>query len=203
MYSQNVSGPLSRMPAARKVRSGVERCAVGITTLPPLVPALRVAREHFDDVVMQAVVELLLEGPGELRVLDLARAHGVDVGMHGLRRGAEMDQHLDVLPRGPRLKSKQRMLVALQLGAHFFQAFAHSDSFRSRISFHTLSNSWSAGASNSTKYIVASEVSPCRCATASRSMISAHSRSGKPAIPVPTAGKAMVFSLFSRAILRE
>ncbi len=60
-----------------------------------------------------------------------------------------------------------------------------------------------AASSKSTKKTVSSEVSPLRCRAASRSMISAQSFNGNPAIPVPTAGNAMVFSPRSLAILKE
>src|SRR5215472_3845059 len=60
-----------------------------------------------------------------------------------------------------------------------------------------------ASSSNSTKYTVSSEVESRKCSAASRSMTLAHSSRGNPAMPVPTAGKAMVFSPLSLAMRKQ
>ena len=52
------------------------------------VPALRRADEHLDQVVVHAVVEVALEGPGELRVLDVAGVDGRVVGVQARGRGS-------------------------------------------------------------------------------------------------------------------
>src|SRR5205814_6158202 len=69
--------------------------------------------------------------------------------------------------------------------------------------FHVRWKISSASSSKRTKCAFSSEVSPRRCSAASRNMIFAHSSSGKPAMPVPTAGNAMLFSPRSFAIFRQ
>src|SRR5208337_4396245 len=67
---------------------------------------LRSVGKHFDEIVVQAIVELALQMPGELGML-------------------EVDQHFDyavVLARG---KSKQRMLVEPQVIGNFLQGVGH------------------------------------------------------------------------------
>src|SRR5215472_943916 len=69
--------------------------------------------------------------------------------------------------------------------------------------FQLRSNISLAASSRSTKCTASSEVSPRKCSTASRNMMLAHSSSGNPATPVPTAGKAMDFKPRSFAIFKQ
>ena len=80
----------------------------------PLV--LRVPGEHLDDVVVQAVVELALEGPGELRVFDVARVKLKLVSVHAKGALLEVNGKLDGLPFEPGTELKQGVLVLDQLG---------------------------------------------------------------------------------------
>src|SRR5271154_915280 len=128
MYSANVMGPAARMRSSNSSASGVRSCADGgaepADTGGTSIPALRIAREHLDDVVVQTVVELALKGPGELRVLQVARLQGVDVGVDSGLRGTELDQDLDPLAGLARSEGKQRVLVAGQLATHHVQMMA-------------------------------------------------------------------------------
>ena len=49
----------------------------------PLVFILRRADEHLDEIVVEAVVDLALQMPGKLRVIEIARVDGKDILMHG------------------------------------------------------------------------------------------------------------------------
>ena len=77
---------------------------------------LRVPGEHFDDVIVQAVVELALEGPGELRVFDVARVELELVGVHAERAVLEVNGKLDGLSLEPGAQLEQGVLVLGQLG---------------------------------------------------------------------------------------
>jgi phenylalanyl-tRNA synthetase beta chain len=48
---------------------------------------LRRADEHLDQVVVQAIVEIALEGPCELRVFDVYRGPGVEFGRKSVALG--------------------------------------------------------------------------------------------------------------------
>ena len=77
---------------------------------------LRVPGEHLDDVVMEAVVELALEGPSELRVFDVARVKLKLVSVHAKGALLEVNGKLDGLASEPGTELEQRMLVLDQLG---------------------------------------------------------------------------------------
>ncbi len=59
------------------------------------IGALRIPGEHLDYVVVQAIVELTLKGPGELRIFDLARTEQKDVRVNFGVLGLEANLNLD------------------------------------------------------------------------------------------------------------
>src|SRR5215472_8341597 len=77
MYSANVIGPRSRIRSARNAPSGVTSGRAPESILP-----LGSARKHLDDVVVEAIVKLLLKGPGELRLLDFAWLKPKRIAVH-------------------------------------------------------------------------------------------------------------------------
>src|SRR2546425_10747524 len=91
MNSAKVRGPLSRTRAASNCPSGVRVGGRPLMLFSRLL--LGIGREHFDDVAVQAVVELLLKGPRELLVLNLPRVEKKQIGVHlNLRREIEHQQ---------------------------------------------------------------------------------------------------------------
>ena len=91
-----------------------------------LVLALRIPREHLDDVVVEAVVELFLERPCKLRMLDLARPEKKAVWFQGRRFRKVMDFDNDPFGRVNGRKRKQQVLVPSQLRPNFFQGLDHA-----------------------------------------------------------------------------
>src|SRR5580704_17161878 len=105
--------------------------------------------------------------------------------------------------RGARFEIKKWMLVMCDLVPDFIcEQVAHLKLFACN-SVHTLAKLASASLSKSTKDTFSTEVGCSKCLATSRNIISAHSRSGNSAMPVPTAGNAMVFSPFCAAIRNE
>lgn len=88
---------------------------------------MRIPREHFDDVVVEAVVKLALEGPGELLVLDFARAHEENIRVDFNACRLEVDQNLDAIFGFARVEAKQRMFVAREFVLHFLDEFFHEE----------------------------------------------------------------------------
>ena len=86
------------------------------------VPALRRVDEHLHQVIVHAVVEVALEGPGELRVLDVARREWARSRCAGPgERSLSCDDQFDaavVLAGG---EIEQGVIVAASLGQHFFE----------------------------------------------------------------------------------
>ena len=74
---------------------------------------------------MQAVVELPLEAPGELAVLDFPglKHELIVVDFHVCR--FEADANFDPLEGRSRVKGKERMFVSLQLALDFAEEFTH------------------------------------------------------------------------------
>jgi hypothetical protein len=59
--------------------------------------SLGIAREHFNDEIVEAVVQLLLKRPGKLSVFDFARTEQKDVDGHS-RLGSDLtDFNFDAL----------------------------------------------------------------------------------------------------------
>src|SRR3990172_7410630 len=105
MKAAKVSGPARAMRSRRSSVSGVwpgePMGSIGLH--------LRVAGEHLDHVVVQAVVEVPLEIPAELGAVDLPRPQGELVDVDGSRGVLEADLDGDVFALGPRAEGKQRV----------------------------------------------------------------------------------------------
>src|SRR5579862_701173 len=201
MYSAKVIGPRDLIRSARIAASGVG------SERKRLVLPLRIADEHFDHIVVQAVVEMLLESPGELGMLDLSRAELNRVFVNVRLRRLEANHHFHRFFRAASLEIEQRMFVFREFMAHFQEHFVFGRHDAAAppafISSKACWNASSASLSKSTNDTFSKDVGPSKCFATSRSMISAHSRIGNPAIPVPTAGNAIVFSFFCAAIRNE
>src|SRR5579872_5639549 len=88
-------------------------------SLPLAIGAiLRRADEHLDKVIMQRVVELSLEGPFELRIVEVPRMKVEVIGMNRNALVLELDDDLDAIALGARRKVQQRMLIQPQLREH-------------------------------------------------------------------------------------
>jgi hypothetical protein len=78
---------------------------------------LRGADEHFDEVVVEGVVELALEAPFELRVVEIAGVEIEVVGVHGEAWILELDDDFDGVAFGTGGKRQQRVLIEPKLVA--------------------------------------------------------------------------------------
>ena len=95
----------------------------------PFAPHLRVffsvlrrADEHLDQVIVQAVEELALEGPLELWIVEIARVQVVVVGVDlGLGK-SRTQYHLNAIALCSRTKRDKRMLIELELIEHLGKA---------------------------------------------------------------------------------
>ncbi len=76
---------------------------------------------------MQAVIELPLECPFELRILDVARMELEVIGVHGYRRILERDDDLDRFAFQPRVKRQQWMLIQTQVLEDAFKVLLRSE----------------------------------------------------------------------------
>jgi len=56
---------------------------------------LRSVGEHFDEVVVESVVELALQMPGKLGMVEIARVNGEDVGVNRDGGIFQVDQNFD------------------------------------------------------------------------------------------------------------
>src|ERR1700751_1491062 len=117
MYSAKVIRPRDSICSAR-----IEASGVGLERTLLVLP-LRIAGEHFDHIVVQAVVEMFLESPGELGMLDLARAQLNRVLVDFRLRGLEANQHLHRFFCAASLEIEQRMLVFREFVPHSREHF--------------------------------------------------------------------------------
>ena len=86
---------------------------------------LRGAGKHFDEIVVQCVVELVLKMPRELGMIEVAGMNREDVGVNRDGGALQIDQnfnHAVVFARG---EGEQRMLVKLQVIEYFLQGIGH------------------------------------------------------------------------------
>jgi hypothetical protein len=79
----------------------------------PLRPVLGRADEHLDQVIVQAVIELPLERPLELGMVEISGVKLEVIGVHGNRWIPEMYKDLNTFALGPGRKIQQRMFVKL------------------------------------------------------------------------------------------
>ena len=78
--------------------------------------------EQLDDVIVQAIVEVALEGPGELRMRDVARMQGRVVDVHTWHGLLHLDHQLHGAVRlFARRKTHECVLISGQLLEDFFQ----------------------------------------------------------------------------------
>ena len=78
--------------------------------------------KHFDEIIVQSIVELVLQVPGELGMVQIAGMHFEHVGGNRDGRVLQIDQNFDpaiVLARG---KCEQRMIIELQVIKDFPQS---------------------------------------------------------------------------------
>ena len=78
--------------------------------------------KHFDEIIVQAIIELVLQVPGELGMVQIAGMHFEHVGVNRDGRVLQIDQNFDpaiILVRG---KCEQRMIVELQVIKDFPQS---------------------------------------------------------------------------------
>ncbi len=87
----------------------------------PWVFILRRAYEHFDEIVVQAIVDLPLQMPGKLRMIEIARMNWKDILMHRNGRVLQIDQNLDDAVRFARGKCQQRMNVKAEVSTDLRQ----------------------------------------------------------------------------------
>ena len=84
---------------------------------------LRRADEHFDQVVVQAIVKLTLKAPFELGVVQVARMQVEVVSMHWDGWILKLDDQLNAIALGTRAEIKQGVLVKAQLSQDPFQTW--------------------------------------------------------------------------------
>src|SRR5271165_3023451 len=104
-------GSRSQLPVALELRN--------------LFFVLRRADKHLDDVIMQAVEDLPLQGPLELRIVQIARVQVEVVGVNAWFGEARPDDELHSFALFARVKGDERVLVQPQLFLHVLQAGVH------------------------------------------------------------------------------
>src|ERR1019366_641409 len=82
---------------------------------------LRGAGKHFNEIVVQAVVELALKMPGELGMIEVAGMNREHVGVNRDGRVLQIDQNFDNAVVFARGKGEQRMIVQPQMIEDFLQ----------------------------------------------------------------------------------
>ena len=76
---------------------------------------LRGAGKHFDEIVVQAVIELALKMPGELGMIEVAGMNRQNVGVNRDGGVLQIDQNFDHAAIFARGKGEQRMIVELEV----------------------------------------------------------------------------------------
>jgi len=85
------------------------------------VVILRRAGKHFDEIIVQSIVELVLQMPGELRMIEIARVNWKHVGVNRDGRVLQIDEDFDHAVIFARRKSEQRMIIEPQVIEYFLQ----------------------------------------------------------------------------------
>src|SRR4029077_4382906 len=88
----------------------------------PVGAILRRADKHFDEVIMQRIVELALEAPFKLRMVEVAGMEIEIISVHRHGSVSELDDHLHAFALGPRREIQQRMLVEAELRENTVEA---------------------------------------------------------------------------------
>src|SRR6202041_156035 len=76
---------------------------------------LRGANKHFDEIVVQPVVDLALKMPRELRIIEIAGVNGKHVGVNRHGRVLQVDEHFNHAVIFACGKSEQRMFVQFEV----------------------------------------------------------------------------------------
>jgi hypothetical protein len=80
------------------------------------------ADEHFDEVIVQGIVELALKAPLKLSIVEIARVHIKIISVHRHGRIFELNNYFHAISLGARGKIQQRMLVKAKLIENAIQA---------------------------------------------------------------------------------
>jgi hypothetical protein len=91
---------------------------------------LRCADEHFDQVVVQTIIELALEAPFELRMVQIARVQIEVIGVYRDTWILELDDQLNAIALGASIEIEQWMLVEAELSENTFQSWIVTFSHR-------------------------------------------------------------------------
>ncbi len=98
-------------------------CKRGSQALLPSIGAiLRSADEHFDEVIVQGIVELALKAPFKLSIVEIARVHIKIIGVHRHGWIFELNNYFHAISFSARRKIQQRMLVKAELIENTIQA---------------------------------------------------------------------------------
>jgi hypothetical protein len=91
---------------------------------------LRCADEHFDQVVVQTIIELALEAPFELRMVQIARVQIEVIGVYWDTWILELDDQFNAIALGASIEIEQWMLVEAELSENTFEAWIVTFSHR-------------------------------------------------------------------------
>ena len=113
---RDTSPYIARTESARARGFPAEFSRAGSQPLPLAIrPVLRRANEHFDQIIVQRVVKLALEGPLELRMIQIAGMKLKIICMHRYCGILELNDDFHSIAFSPRREVQQRMLIELQL----------------------------------------------------------------------------------------
>ena len=84
--------------------------------------ALRGSSKHLDQVVMQAIIELALERPCELRMIQVAGVKFEVIAVHRKRRILEVDGHFNTVVLVRCAEFEERMFIETKLLKNALQA---------------------------------------------------------------------------------
>src|SRR5260370_22383979 len=98
-------------------------CNRGSQSLLPAIGAiLRSADEHFDEVIVQGIVELALKAPFKLSMVEVARVHIKVISVHRHGWIFELNDYFHAISLGACRETQQRMLVEAELIENAIQA---------------------------------------------------------------------------------
>ena len=98
-------------------------CKRALQSLLPAIGAiLRSADEHFDEVIVQGIVELALKAPFKLSIVEVAWVHIKIISVHRHGWIFELNDYFHAISLGARRKIQERMLVKAELSENAIQA---------------------------------------------------------------------------------
>src|SRR6266542_207462 len=103
-------GPRQRISSRMRARKSISEGLLAV-----FLAALRGAHEHLDEIIMQTIVELPLEVPLELWMVQIARVQFEVVRVHRKIGIAELDNDLYPFAFDTGVEYKQRVLVEPEL----------------------------------------------------------------------------------------